>query len=172
MLIGYLLIFIARVTDVSMATVRMLFIVRGKRVQAGILGFFEVIIYITALGKVVSGLSDYRNLFAYALGYACGNYVGIMIEEKLAMGKLTAQIVFPHNNDQGVAEILRNNGFGVTVLEGEGKNGKRHIFNVMLERKNIKKLYEVLETLEEEPFVTVFDIRSNKGGYVAKMKRK
>jgi len=171
MLLGYLFIFLARVVDVSMATIRMLFIVKGRRVEAGILGFFEVIIYITALGKVVSGLSDYRNLLAYALGYACGNYVGSLIEEKLAIGKLTAQIVSQHDQHD-LIEILRDNGFGVTVIEGEGREGKRQILNIMLERKNIKKLYNIIDSMEEQPFVTIFDVRSNKGGYITKMKRK
>lgn len=172
MLFGYLFIFIARVTDVSLFTIRMLFIVKGKRLQAAMIGFFEVIIYITALGKVVSGLSDYRNLIVYAFGYACGNFVGSFIEEKLAIGKITAQIVSRHYDGRLLAENLRNQGFGVTLVEGEGRDGKRHILNVMLNRKNIKKLYGILDQLEERPFVTVFDIRSIKGGYFTKMKRR
>ncbi|MDK2920307.1 MAG: hypothetical protein PWQ37_3040 [Candidatus Petromonas sp.] len=172
MIFGYLFIFFARVLDVSLFTIRMLFIIRGKRLYAAILGFFEVIIYITALGKVVSGLSDPRNLIAYALGYACGNYVGSFIEEKLAIGRITAQIICPHCDEHHLARLLRDNGFGVTVLEGEGKEGKRHILNVMLDRKNINKLYHVLEQSDAEPFVTIFDIRAIKGGYFTKMKRK
>lgn len=172
MLFSYLFIFFARVTDVSLFTIRMLFIVRGKRKQAAIIGFFEVIIYITALGKVVSGLSDYRNLLVYALGYACGNYVGSFIEEKLAIGKITAQIVCKHYNGQNVAEKLRDEGFGVTVVEGEGRDGMRNILNVMLNRKDIRSLYRVIDSLKERPFVTVFDIRSIKGGYFTKMKRR
>ncbi|SKC92491.1 DUF2179 domain-containing protein [Maledivibacter halophilus] len=172
MLLGYLFIFIARVADVSLFTIRMLFIVRGKRVQAALLGFVEVIIYITALGKVVSGLSDYRNLLVYALGYACGNIVGSFLEEKLAIGKITAQIVCSHCDGKILAENLRDEGFGVTVVEGEGRDGKRYILNVMMNRKNIKKLYNILDQLEKRPVVTVFDIKSIKGGYFAKMKRR
>lgn len=169
---SYLFIFIARVTDMSLFTIRMLMIVRGKRLQAALLGFVEVIIYVTALGKVVSGLSDYKNLLVYALGYACGNFVGSFLEEKLAIGKITAQIVCPHCDRQLLAQKLRNEGFGVTVVEGEGRDGKRHILNVMLNRKNIKKLYSILDHLEEKPVVTVFDIKSIKGGYFTKMKRR
>ncbi|WP_432663163.1 DUF2179 domain-containing protein [Wukongibacter baidiensis] len=172
MLLGYLFIFIARVTDVSLFTIRMLCIVRGMKRQAAIIGFFEIIIYITALGKVVSGLSDYRNLIVYALGYACGNYVGSLIEEKIAIGKITAQIVCQYPNGQNLAERLRNQGFGVTLIEGEGRDGKREILNVMLERKDTKNLYAVIDELEKRPFVTVFDIRSIKGGYFTKRKRR
>lgn len=171
-MLSYLFIFVARVLDMSMFTVRMLFLVKGKRTTAAILGFFEVIVYVVALGKVVSGLSDPRNLLAYALGYACGNYVGAFIEEKLAVGKLTAQIITPHCDEHTVANHLRENGFGVTVLEGQGKVGKRLVLNVMLERKNINKLYRILDEIAKDPFITVFDIKSIRGGYVRKMKRK
>ena len=92
MILNYFFIFFARVLDMSLFTMRMLFLVRGKRLSAAALGFFEVMIYVTALGKVVNGLSDFRNLLAYALGYACGNYIGSLLEEKLAIGKITAQI--------------------------------------------------------------------------------
>ncbi len=172
MIFGYLFIFIARVTDMSLFTLRMLFLVKGRRLTAAALGFVEVIIYITALGKVVNGLSDYRNLLAYALGYACGNYLGSYLEEKLAVGKLTAQIVCSHCDRHQLAEKLRQEGFGVTVVEGEGKHGKRHILNVMLARKNVRKLYNVVESTESNPFVTIFDIKSIKGGYFTKMRRK
>lgn len=172
MILNYFFIFFARVLDMSLFTMRMLFLVRGKRLSAAALGFFEVMIYVTALGKVVNGLSDFRNLLAYALGYACGNYIGSLLEEKLAIGKITAQIVCPHCDKHDLAENLRENGFGVTVIEGEGKYGKRHVLNVMLERKDIKKLYEIIDEKEAKPFVTVFDIRSIKGGYFTKMKRK
>lgn len=172
MLFNCLFIFAARVTDVSLFAIRMLFIVKGKRLQAAIIGFFEVLIYITALGKVVSGLSDYRNLIAYALGYACGNYLGVFIEEKLAIGKITAQIVSMHHNGRCIAEKLRDEGFGVTLLEGEGRDGKRYVLNVMLNRKDIKNLYRVIDQLEKKPVVTVLDIRSIKGGYFTKMKRR
>jgi len=171
-LLNYLFIFIARVTDVSLFTVRMLFIVRGKRRVAAVIGFFEVIIYITALGKVVSGLSDYRNLIVYALGYACGNVVGSLIEEKLAIGKITAQIVCKQCKGQNLAQELRDKGFGVTLVEGEGREGKRYILNVMLNRKDIRNLYSVIDNQEEKPFITVFDIRSIKGGYFTRMKRR
>jgi len=79
LILGYLFIFGARILDVSMATVRMLMIVRGKRLQAALIGFFEVIIYVVALGKVVSGLSDPGNLLAYALGFASANYIAYTI---------------------------------------------------------------------------------------------
>ena len=78
-LYGYLIIFIARVVDVTMATLRTLLVVQGRKVHASIIGFFEIIIYITALNRVVNNLDNIGNLLAYALGFACGSYIGIYI---------------------------------------------------------------------------------------------
>ena len=90
---GYLFIFAARVCDVSLATIRTLMVVRGQKLYAAIIGFFEVIIYILALGKIFSDLSNPLNLLFYALGFATGNYVGTFLEGKLAVGVFTAQVI-------------------------------------------------------------------------------
>ncbi|WP_183108726.1 DUF2179 domain-containing protein [Thermohalobacter berrensis] len=169
--LGYLFIFFARITDVSLATMRMLMIVKGKRTQAALIGFFEVIIYITALGKVVSGLSDIGNLLAYALGFASGNYVGSYIEEKIALGNLTAQIVV-NEGTYDLTEKLRKYGFGVTILEGQGKDGIRNILNITLKRKDLNKLHEIIEGYDDKIFITVSETRYIKGGYFSKIKKK
>ncbi|MFA5577792.1 MAG: DUF5698 domain-containing protein, partial [Tissierellaceae bacterium] len=112
LLFGYLFIFFARVTDVSLATVRMLMVVQGRKLQAALIGFFEVGIYITALGKVVNSLNNPMNLLSYALGFACGNYLGIIIENKIALGNLAAQIILKISGNDDLIKILRENGFG------------------------------------------------------------
>ncbi|MGF7057354.1 DUF2179 domain-containing protein [Brassicibacter mesophilus] len=171
LVLGYLFIFGARILDVSMSTVRMLMIVQGRRVYAAIIGFFEVIIYITALGKVVNGLSNPGNLLAYALGFACGNYIGIFIEEKIALGNLTAQVVLNGNIDEVVDE-LRGKGYGVTVIEGLGKNGIRRILNITLKRKDLNNLHEILKSLDNEAFITVSNTKHISGGYFSTIKKK
>lgn len=171
--LGYLFIFGARICDVSMATVRTLMVVQGRKVQAAMIGFFEVIIYVVALGKVVNGLSDPRNLFAYALGFACGNYVGIIIEEKIALGNLNAQVIT--NCKEKEAEIvkrLRENGFGVTVIKGEGKEGERSILNVTFKRKMLGELNRILEDIDGKAFITVSNTKQIKGGYFSTVKKK
>lgn len=86
-LIGnFLFIFIARMADVALMTIRMLMIVRGKRIQAAVIGFFEVTIYILALGQVVQNIDNTYSILAYALGFSSGNYLGSYLEEKMAMG--------------------------------------------------------------------------------------
>lgn len=170
--LGYLLIFVARIVDVSMATVRTLMVVQGRKVQAAIIGFFETTIYVIALGKVVSGLSNPGNLLAYALGFACGNYVGISIEEKIALGNLSAQVIISGGNKEQLLEELRDKGFGVTVLKGYGKEGTRDIFNITLNRKDLEKLRQILNQYDEDAFITVSSTKPISGGYFATIKKK
>lgn len=170
-LLGYLFIFVARVTDVSLATIRMIMVVRGKRVQAALIGFFEVMIYVMAIGKVLSGLNNPINLLVYASGFASGNFLGIYLEEKMALGSIVVQAISDHEVMK-LVEILRNEGFGVTVVEGYGRKGIRHLLNITLQRKKLAKLYEIIEGHDKSAFVTVMDARSIRGGYFSGIKKK
>jgi len=170
--LGYLLIFFARIVDVSMATVRTLMVVQGRKVQAALIGFFETTIYVVALGKVVSGLSNPGNLLAYALGFACGNYVGISIEEKIALGNLSAQVITSNGKNEKLVNELRDNGFGVTVLKGYGKEGTRDIFNITLKRKDLEGLRQILNQYDEDAFITVSSTKPISGGYFSTIKKK
>ncbi|MHB9144062.1 MAG: DUF2179 domain-containing protein [Symbiobacteriia bacterium] len=164
---GYLFIFAARIIDVSLSTVRMLLLVRGKRVPAAILGFFEVSVYIIALGRVMASLSNPWNLLAYALGYATGNFVGSAIEEHMALGYLTVQVM---TQDLGadLSDLLRARGFGVTAVYGEGRDGPRQILYISLKRKLLPQLMETLEVQEPNAFTTVMDTRLTQGGVFAR----
>lgn len=164
---GYLFIFFARIADVSLSTVRMLLLVRGKRVPAAILGFFEVSIYIVALGRVMASLSNPWSLLAYALGYATGNFVGATIEERMALGYLTVQVITRDLNPE-LAGLLRAKGFGVTVIYGEGRDGPRQILYISLKRKLLQQLMETLEVQEPNAFTTVMDTRLTQGGVFAR----
>lgn len=169
--LGYLFIFGARILDVSMSTIRMLMVVQGRKKYAAIIGFFEVTIYIVALGKVVNGLSNPGNLLAYALGFASGNYIGCYIEEKIALGNLTAQVIL-NESDDSIIQELRNNGFGVTVLVGQGKEGPKNMLNITLKRKDLDKLHNLLTGLDKEAFITVSSTKLIRGGYFSAIKRK
>ena len=116
-ILGYLLIFLARLVDVSLGTIRMIMVVRGKRIVAALVGFMEVTIYLLAISRVLSRMDNPFNVLAYALGYATGNYVGIFLEEKMALGNIIVQVILEHEVDE-LVEKLRDNGFGVTVVEG------------------------------------------------------
>jgi uncharacterized protein YebE (UPF0316 family) len=159
-----LFIFFARIVDVSMGTVRMILLVKGNRRVATIIGFFEVMIYIFILGKVVGGLNNPILIFSYCAGYASGNFVGSKIEERLSIGKVIAQVIISDISD-GLVERLRDSGYGVTIFEGEGRDGKRYMLNIILERKKIKELYSLIDNNDSSAFITTMDIRSSMGGY-------
>lgn len=171
LLFGYLFIFFARVTDVSLATVRMLMVVQGRKLQAALIGFFEVAIYITALGKVVNSLNNPMNLFSYALGFACGNYLGIIIENKIALGNLAAQIILKISDNDSLIKILRENGFGVTVIEGQGLEGTREILNVIINRKDLLNLKKIVYEFDKSAFITVNNINPISGGYFSPIRK-
>lgn len=169
---GYALIFSARVIDVTLATIRTLMVVQGRKKQAALIGFFEVGIYVTVLGSVVSNLGNPLNLLAYCLGFATGNIVGITIENKIALGDLVAQIISKvPDEERELVETLRENGFGVTILEGEGRVGKREILHVVLHRKDLSNLRELVYKHDEKAFITVNNINPINGGYFRQIKR-
>ncbi|MEJ8554540.1 DUF2179 domain-containing protein [Tepidibacter sp. Z1-5] len=166
-ILGYLFIFMARCTDVSMATIRTIMVVRGKKLQAAMIGFVEIIIYILAINKVLSGMDNMLNVFFYASGFATGNYVGVLIEEKMAIGTLIAQIITKKDIDK-FSSYLREKGFGVTVTEGHGKEGRISILNVVLNRKDIRNFEVCVDKYDKDAFITIMDARNIKGGYFKK----
>ncbi len=170
-LYGYLFIFVAKCADITLATIRMIMVVRGRRVQAALIGFVENIIYVLAIGKVLAGLDNPVNIIVYALGFAAGNYIGIIVEEKMALGDVVAQVI-AKDNSMELAERFREIGFGVTVVEGYGREGMQQLLNIMLQRKNIGVLYKVLDDYDEKAFVTITDARSIKGGYFKNLKKR
>lgn len=162
---GYLLIFSARVVDVSCATLRMLFVVRGKKFYGAMIGFVEVIVYVLALDYVVSRLNDPKALIIYALGFATGNIVGSTLEEKLAVGIVTVQVITMAHPLE-LTQILRSAGFGVTVWEGQGREGIRHVLNIIVPRKRMQELMSIVNNWDYHAFITVFDTRATKGGII------
>jgi uncharacterized protein YebE (UPF0316 family) len=171
MIAGYLYIFCARIIDVSISVVRTLLMVRGKKIQAACLGAVEVFVYITVLTKIMGQLNNLGNLIAYSLGFGTGQIVGIFIEQKMALGNVTVQVITKEDENQ-LVEVLREEGFGVTVVQGYGRNGMKHILNIVLKRSMLPKLNEVLNEFDKDAFVTVLDTKYIQGGYLQRIKRK
>lgn len=169
--LGYVFIFFARVLDVSMSTTRTLMVVQGRKVQAAIIGFFEVGIYVTALSKVVNSLDNPWNLLAYCLGFATGNYVGITIENKIALGNLSAQIILKTDDNKELVDSLRSSGFGITIIEGYGLEGRSEIIQVALNRKDLNKLKKIVYDINKDAFITVNSINPISGGYFTSVKK-
>ncbi len=170
-IVAYALIFFARVLDMSLSTVRTLMVMQSRKLQAAAIGFFEVGIYITVLGKVVSGLDNPMNLFVYCAGFATGNYVGIVLENKIALGNLSAQIILKTANNEILVDTLRKEEFGVTIIEGQGLEGPREILNVALNRRDLQRLKKVVDSVDPNAYVTVNSIIPIRGGYFGTMKK-
>lgn len=171
-LLAYVLIFIARVADVTLGTMRTLMVVQGRKVQAAVIGFFEITIYIVALGKVVNNLDNIGNLLAYGLGFACGNYIGIMVENKIALGNLQVQVILKKSENMELIEALREDGFALTVVDGQGREGNRVILNLVINRKDLKKLKKLVYNYDGKAFIICNPTSPVSGGYFSPTKRK
>ncbi len=167
-----LFIFFARVIDMSLSTMRMILVFRGRRLEGAALGFIEVTVYITALSKIVGSIDNLANLMAYSSGFAAGTLVGGWIEEKLALGLLTVHI-FPLPKYQGqMLEELRTAGFGVTVIRAEGLIGERTILETFIRRRDWGKLTGLVRQIDPETFVAALDTKVTLGGTFNMMKAK
>jgi uncharacterized protein YebE (UPF0316 family) len=166
-----LAIFLARLTDVSMGTMRQILIYRGRRGIASFSAFFEIMIWVLAVSRVVTTTAPFYYMIAYGLGFASGNYLGSYIEEKIALGYLFAYIVPKRTSD--LVNKLREAGFGVTVMHGSGSLGTHPVYNILFRRKDGKRLVDIIKEHDEKAFYTLMDVRSERGGYVrAATKRK
>ena len=165
-----LLIFLARIGDQSIGTMRIIFVSKGKRNIAPVLGFFEVLIWITAISKIMQNLDNYVNYVAYAAGFATGNLVGMIIEEKLAMG---IQMIRVLANDRGqeLVNMLNSNGFGATVVEAHGAREKVHLIYTIVHRNELYKVLDVINKFNPRIFYTIEDVKSANEGIFTPQKQ-
>ena len=165
------LIFLARICDQSIGTMRIIFVSKGKRNIAPILGFFEVLIWIVAISKIMQNLDNYINYIAYAAGFATGNLVGMIIEEKLAMGIQMVR-VFANERGQELVANLNKNGYGATVVEGHGARGQVHLIYTIVHRSELNMVVDVITTFNPKAFYTIEDIRAASEGIFIPQKQK
>ncbi|TYO97784.1 DUF2179 domain-containing protein [Desulfallas thermosapovorans] len=162
---GYLFIFTARVIDMSLDVIRILMLMRDRRVLAAVIGFFEVSVFVLALNEVLKGgLDDPGKVIAYAGGFATGNYIGSLIEERLAMGFLSIQLYPPHSLVNEVVNQMRQAGFGVTSVTGCGRDGERIILFVLIKRKDFNKALNIIDQICPDMFFNVSDAKRIHGG--------
>lgn len=170
-LLGYIFIFMSRLVDVSLSTLRTLLVVKSMKIQAAVIGFFEITIYVLALNTVMSNLNNPLNLLSYALGFSCGTYLGIVIENKIALGNLSIQIIPSVSEDKGLKTLLRENGFATTVVTGEGLHGSKEILFSTINRKNLGEIKDLVQDYDEKAFMTINDVNSLRGGHFMSLKK-
>jgi uncharacterized protein YebE (UPF0316 family) len=161
-----LMILALRTTDLTLATLRMLVVIRGRRGLAWGLGFAQAFLFVTAVAAVLSYLQNPWNLIAYALGFASGNVVGIAIEARLAPGYILLRIVSPARADT-VTEGLRRNGLGATQMAGRGGEGMVGVVLCFVQRREMEDARRLILGADPEAFVTVENVRSLHGGWRA-----
>lgn len=153
------LIFFARVLDVSFGTLRIVMVSKGHKLWAPVLGFFEILIWLIAIAKIFQNLDNWTCYIAYAGGFACGNYVGLLIEEKLAVGIVKIQII-TRKSAQQLIENLIEAGYGITHHSAKGSSEYVSIIYSIVNRKEVQKVQDIVNKTNPKAFYSVEDVKS------------
>lgn len=159
-----LLIFFLRVADMSLDTIRVLFVVRGKKAIVWVLGFFQSLIFVIAISSVLSELDNILNVVGYATGFATGNLVGMLIEQRLAIGHILVTII-SSNRGAFIAERLRAGGYAVTEIPGRGRNGTVFELHASVLRKDVPNVETIVLEADPQAFITAEDVRPVRRGF-------
>ena len=151
------LIFLARVADVTMGTVRVIFVSRGMKYLAPVIGFFEILIWLLAIGQIMKNLSNPMCYIAYAGGFAMGNYVGITIAEKLSLGVVLIRVVTA-KDALPLVERLKDKDYGVTSVDGHGASGEVKVVFTVVQRREVRNVVELIKTFNPHAFYSIEEV--------------
>ncbi len=157
------LIFMARICDVTLDTLRIIYVSRGMKFAAPIIGFFEVLIWLLAISQIFQNLSNPVCYIAYAGGFAMGNFIGIILEEKMAIGTVVIRIITQKDALQ-LIEVLKTNRYGITHVDAQGVMGPVKIIFTIVKRKDVERVLEIVRTCNPQAFFTIEDVRSVRKG--------
>ncbi len=158
------LIFTLRVLDMSLDTLRVLFVLRNRRPIAWVVGFFQALIFVLAISSVLSGLDNPLTILGYAAGFATGNVIGMVIEEQLAIGHVQLSIVSPRWGS-AIAEKIRAEGYAVTEIPARGRDGMVTMLTCSVLRRHMRKVREIVNLVDGEAFITAEDVRPVRRGF-------
>ena len=165
MFILCLKIFFVRILDVSLGTIRTMFVVRGKKLISSIIGFFEILVWFLVVKEALQ--TESNSIFiaiSYSLGFATGNYIGALLSDKLITGNVSVQ-VFTNNNN--LEKILREHGYGVScvVYTGYEEEAHKHMLFINVDKKKEKALRELIKKNDKEAFIIVNETKYVENGY-------
>lgn len=160
-----LLILLARMCDVSLATLRIILSARGMKQIAPFIGFFEALIWLIAISQVMRHLDHWYNYAAYAGGFAAGTWMGIWLEGRLALGLLSVQIITTEDASD-LIQRLRSDRFGVTDFAARGISGNVRLIYSVLQRKDLERMQEIVRATHPKAFISVTDIRAVSEGFL------
>ncbi|MCM3745625.1 DUF2179 domain-containing protein [Sporosarcina luteola] len=166
-----LIIFVINIVYVSFFTIRMILTLKGYRYSAAFVSMIEIVIYIVGLGLVLDNLNEIQNIIAYALGYGSGVIVGTKIEEKMALGYITVNVITA-GIDYEMPRLLREQGYGVTDWSAHGLEGSRSAMQILTPRKDELKLYETIKQIDPKAFIIAYEARTIHGGFWVKSVRR
>ena len=157
-----LMIFFARIADVSLGTLRITMVSRGYKLQSAVLGFFEVLIWVIVVAQLLTNLDHWVNYIAYAAGFSAGTFIGLYIEDIVKVGTVMVRII-TLNKSEELIEALKEAGVAVTSIDAKGGyNDVKVIFTIM-KRKKLTKIFDIVKDIDPEAFFSTEDVKySNK----------
>jgi len=165
-----LLIFFSRIADQSIGTLRLIFVSKGYKYLAPFLGFFEVIIWLIAVGQIFKQLDNFLYYIAYGAGFAAGNFVGILLEEKISLGTVVIRII-PKLDTTELINYLRSQNYGLTIMDAEGSRGKVKVILSIIPRKQIGDFVSIINRFNPRAFYSIEEVKSVSYGVFKKKER-
>ena len=153
------LIFLARMCDVGLGTIRIIMLNRGRKKLAPMLGFLEVLIWLVAIREIFQHLDNVAAFLGYALGFAAGTVVGMTIEDKLAIGMVAVRVITAEDARDLIVKLSESD-FGVTSFAAEGVSGKVRLLFTITPRKKLDHALDIVRTTHPRAFISVSDVRS------------
>jgi uncharacterized protein YebE (UPF0316 family) len=161
------LIFASRILDVTIGTIRIIFLSKGLKRLAPVFGFFEILIWLVAIRQLMTNVSNIATFLAYALGFTTGTYVGMLVEEKLSLGQVIIRIITRAGGAK-LASHLRTNGYKTTELSAQGDGGEVRIIFTVIKRKNLAQVEKLINEFNPNAFYSIEDVRFVKEGPFAR----
>ena len=166
-----LLIFVSRICDQTIGTLRLIFVSKGFKHIVPFLAFFESMIWLIAISQILGQLENFVTFLAYGLGFAAGNYVGMLLEERLSIGSVIIRI-FSKERIPEFIQALKKHNYGYTIINAEGSTGELKIIFSIINRKYLSHLIEQINAIDNNTFYTVEEVKSIKKGIFKKSERK
>ena len=163
--LGALLIFCLRILDVSVGTLRVMYMVRGDRGKAVPLAFFESLVWVFAISRIMKNVDNTANMVAFAAGFAAGTMVGMTLERWIASGFVLVRVISDVGEEKLAPEV-RAAGFGVTVVSGHGREGEQEILFIVALRRRAQELLNLIRRVDDGAFVTIDPVQKAMGGYL------
>lgn len=157
------MIFFGRIIDVTLGTMRIIFVSKGEKLKAPLIGFFEVFIWVVVISQILVRANDLVSYLSYAAGYAAGNYMGILLEQRIAYGIILCRI-YTRENATDLIKLLKEMGYGATMIPAKGSIAEVDIVETVVERKEMKNLEKALGEFDPNLFYIVEDLRSKQKG--------